>query len=153
SVDDNYRCSKGLRSNSLTGSLAPRRRRPPRRPQHSLPCFMHPGVQRPWQLSRKRLVRSRYFRISLIGQLIALRTSRFWVRSVHFPWTIRGYKSRSPYEATKLTRPGGWPKLLIITTSGPRAIAAIVTSLMLRQLADLFVMPSSLLGLVWVRAF
>src|SRR5262249_4474203 len=52
SVDDNYRCSKGLRSNSLTGSLAPRRRRPPRRPQHSLPCFMHPGAQRPWQLIR-----------------------------------------------------------------------------------------------------
>jgi hypothetical protein len=33
SVDDNYRCSKGLRSNSFTGSLAPRRRRPPRRPR------------------------------------------------------------------------------------------------------------------------
>ena len=59
SVDDNYRCSKGLRSNSLTGSLAPRRRRPPRRPQHSLPCFMHPGAQRPWQLTRSPRRRGR----------------------------------------------------------------------------------------------
>jgi hypothetical protein len=33
-------------------SLAPRRRRPPRRPQHSLPCFMHSEAQRPWQLIR-----------------------------------------------------------------------------------------------------
>jgi hypothetical protein len=49
-IDDNYRCSKGFRSNSLTGSLTPRRRRPPCRPRHSLPCFMHPGAQRPWQV-------------------------------------------------------------------------------------------------------
>src|SRR5262249_51647909 len=57
--DDNYRSSKGLRSNSLTGSLAPRRRRPPRRPQHSLPCFMHSGAQRPWQLTHTSVHRVR----------------------------------------------------------------------------------------------
>jgi CRP-like cAMP-binding protein len=51
-IDDNYRCSKGFRSNSLTGSLTPRRRRPPCRPRHSLARFIHSGAQRPWQLTR-----------------------------------------------------------------------------------------------------
>jgi hypothetical protein len=71
SVDDNYRCSKGLRSNSFTGSLAPRRRRPPRRPQHSLPCFMHPGAQRPWQLIRSPRRRGRAASAGLPGQAIS----------------------------------------------------------------------------------
>src|SRR4029453_15096229 len=50
--DDNHRCSKGFRSNSFTGSLTPRRRRPPCRPRHSLARFIHSGAQRPWQLIR-----------------------------------------------------------------------------------------------------
>src|SRR5215471_16645208 len=40
SVDDNDGCSQGLRSNSVTGSLAPSQTRPPCRPRHSLSCFI-----------------------------------------------------------------------------------------------------------------
>src|SRR5262249_13443040 len=40
SVDDNDGCSQGLRSNSVTGSLAPSQTRPPCRPRHSLSRFI-----------------------------------------------------------------------------------------------------------------
>ena len=44
-------CSKGLRSNSLTGSLAPRQNRSPCRP-HPQYRFIYPGAHRQWDPTR-----------------------------------------------------------------------------------------------------
>ena len=51
SPDDNIGCSKGLRSNSVTGSLAPRQGRPRCRPRRAYTRFIHPGAQSEWKLS------------------------------------------------------------------------------------------------------
>ena len=47
---DNNGCSKGLRSNSVTGSLTPRQNRSPCRP-HPQYRFIQPGAPREWELS------------------------------------------------------------------------------------------------------
>src|SRR4051794_32454965 len=47
---DNNGCSKGLRSNSVTGSLTPRQNRSPCRP-HPQYRFIQPGALREWELS------------------------------------------------------------------------------------------------------
>src|SRR3954468_10144546 len=48
---DNNGCSKGLRSNSATGSLTPRQNQSPCRPHHNN-RFIQPGAPREWELSR-----------------------------------------------------------------------------------------------------
>src|SRR3954453_1689446 len=47
---DNNGCSKGLRSNSVTGSLTPRQNQSPCRPHHHN-RFIQPGAPREWKLS------------------------------------------------------------------------------------------------------
>src|SRR3954451_433393 len=49
---DNNGCSKGLRSNSATGSLTPRQNQSPCRPHHNN-RFIQPGAPREWELSRR----------------------------------------------------------------------------------------------------